>query len=82
MVGRLLGEDWDMPTLIRHTRGPHANRHIRAEAQRTIRRAKAAGRRVGVLSDELEQFNGRDTMERLDVLKEIGSIVDATIRIF
>lgn len=77
-VGRLLGEDWDMPTLIRRTRGSDANRHIRAEAQRTIRRAKAAGRRVGILSNELELFYGRDTMERLDILKEIDSIVDAT----
>ena len=77
-VGRLFGEDWDMPTLIRRTRGPDANRHIRTEAQRTIRRAKAAGRRVGILSNELELFYGRDTMERLEILKEIDSIVDAT----
>ncbi|WP_298256744.1 HAD-IA family hydrolase [Bradyrhizobium sp.] len=77
-VGRLFGEDWDMQTLIRRTRGPDANRHIRAEAERTIRRAKAAGRRVGILSNELELFYGRDTVEQLEILKEIDSIVDAT----
>lgn len=77
-VGQLFGEDWDMLTLIRRTRGPDANRHIREVAARTIRRAKAAGRRVGILSNELELFYGRDTLGRLDILKEIDSVVDAT----
>jgi len=77
-VGQLFREDWDMLTLIRRTRGPDANRHIRPEAIRTIRRAKAAGCRVGILSNELELFYGRDTMDRLDILKGIDSIVDAT----
>jgi putative hydrolase of the HAD superfamily len=77
-VGKLCGEDWDMLTLIRRTRGPDANHHIRPEAIRTIRRAKAAGKRVGILSNELELFYGRDTMDRLDILKEMDSLVDAT----
>jgi putative hydrolase of the HAD superfamily len=77
-VGRLVGEDWDMLTLIRRTRGPDANRHIRSEAVRTIRRARAAGRRIGILSNELELFYGRDTMDRLTILKEVDVIVDAT----
>jgi putative hydrolase of the HAD superfamily len=77
-VGRLCGENWDMLTLIRRTRGPDANRHIRPEAVRTIRRAKAAGKRIGILSNELELFYGRDTMDRLDILKEMHSLIDAT----
>jgi len=77
-VGRLFGEDWEMLTLIHRTRGADANRHIRPEAVQTIRRARAAGRRVGVLSNELELFYGSDTMDRLDILKELDSIVDGT----
>lgn len=77
-VGRCLGEDWDMLTLIRRTRGDDANRHVRPEAARVVRLAKAAGKRVGILSNELELFYGRDTMDRLDILKEIDSLVDAT----
>lgn len=77
-LGRRFGEDWDMLTLISRTRGADANRHIRPEAVQTIRRARAAGRRVGILSNELELFYGRDTLDRLDILKEIDSIVDAT----
>jgi putative hydrolase of the HAD superfamily len=57
-VGKLFGEDWEMLTLIQRTRGADANRHIRPEAIQTIRRAKVAGRRVGVLSNELELFYG------------------------
>lgn len=77
-VGALVGEKWDMLTLIRRSRGPDVNRHIRPEAHRTIRRAKMAGRSVGILSNELELFYGRDTLQQLDILKEIDSIVDAT----
>jgi putative hydrolase of the HAD superfamily len=77
-VGKLCGEDWDMLTLIRRTRGPDANRHVRPEAVRTIRRAKAAGKRVGILSNELELFYGRDTMDRLEILREMDSLIDAT----
>lgn len=77
-VGKLFGEDWEMLTLIQRTRGEDANRHIRPAAVQTIRRAKAAGRRVGVLSNELELFYGRDTMGRLAILKEIDAIVDGT----
>ena len=77
-TGGLFGEDWDMLTLIRRTRGPDPNRHIRPEAARTIRRAKTAGKRVGILSNELELFYGRDTMDRLDILKEMDSLIDAT----
>jgi putative hydrolase of the HAD superfamily len=77
-VGELFGEDWEMLTLIHRTRGKDANLHVRPEAVETIRRAKAAGRRVGVLSNELELFYGRDTMDQLDILKEIDSLVDAT----
>lgn len=77
-TGKRFGENWDMLTLVRRTRGPDANRHIRPEAIRTIRRAKDAGRRIGILSNELELFYGRDTMDQLDVLKDMHGIVDAT----
>jgi putative hydrolase of the HAD superfamily len=77
-VGRLLGEDWDMLTLIRRTLGDEPNRHVRPEAVATVRKAKAAGRRVGILSNELELFYGRDTMDRLPILREMDSLVDAT----
>ena len=77
-VGRLFGEDWDMLTLIRRTCPPDSNYDVRPEALRTIANAKAAGRRVGILTNELELFHGREAMDRLEVLKMMDSMVDAT----
>lgn len=77
-VGRLFGEDWDMLTLIRRTLGEAPDRHVRPEAVATVRKAKAAGFKVGILSNELELFYGRATMERLDILCLMDSLVDAT----
>jgi putative hydrolase of the HAD superfamily len=77
-VGRLKGERWDMATLIVRAGGPDPNAHVRPEALATVRRAKAAGLRVGVLSNELELFHGREEMETLDILQLMDAIVDAT----
>ena len=77
-TGRLLGEEWSMLDLIQRARGPDPNLHVRPEALATIRRARAAGIRVGILSNELELFYGREMMEALDVLRHIDAMVDAT----
>ena len=77
-VGRLFGEDWDTLTLLRRTHGPDPNRNVRPEAWSTVGKAKAAGLRVGILSNELELFYGRDTIERLDILKLMDCVIDAT----
>jgi len=77
-VGRLIGEDWDMLTLVRRTASDDPNAFVRSEALATVRRAKAAGLRVGVLSNELELFHGREDMEALEILRTMDSIVDAT----
>jgi putative hydrolase of the HAD superfamily len=51
---------------------------VRPEAWSTVRKAKAAGLRVGILSNELELFYGRETIERLDILKLMDCLIDAT----
>jgi putative hydrolase of the HAD superfamily len=78
-VGRLFGEDWDALTLFRRTHGPDPNLNVRPEAFGAVRKAKAAGMRVGVLSNELELFYGRETLEGLDILKLMDCVVDATL---
>ena len=77
-VGRLLGEDWDTLTLFRRTHGSNPNLNVRPEAFDIVRKAKAAGRRVGILSNELELFYGRETIDNLDVLKLMDCLIDAT----
>ena len=77
-TGRRIGEDWDMLAMIRRTMGDGPNAHIRPQARDFVFLAKAAGRRVGILSNELELFYGADTMARLDILKLMDGLVDAT----
>ncbi len=77
-VGRMIGRTLEVRDLIGATRGDDPNRAIRPEAVATIRKAKAAGCRVGVLSNELELFYGRETLSRLAVLADVDCIVDGS----
>jgi putative hydrolase of the HAD superfamily len=77
-TGELVGEDWDMLAMIQRTIGDDPNLHVRPELAALVQRAKAAGKRVGILSNELELFYGADTMAKLDILREMDSLVDAT----
>jgi putative hydrolase of the HAD superfamily len=77
-VGRLFGEDWDTLTLLRRTHGADPNANVRPEALACVHAAKAAGLKVGILSNELELFYGRETVARLDILKLMDGMVDAT----
>ncbi len=78
-VGRMLGHDaWTPLDFHRAIRGTDPNRIVREAARRTVRAARAAGLRVGVVSNELELFWGRDFMDRLDLLREVDVLVDAT----
>jgi putative hydrolase of the HAD superfamily len=77
-VGRLFGEDWDMLTLLARTHGPNPNLNVRPQAVSTVRKAKAAALRVGILSNELELFYGRESIDNLDILKLMDCLIDAT----
>jgi len=77
-VGRMLGEDWTMPMMTRYTAGDDPNSNIRKEAMATVDRAKRAGHKVGILSNELELFHGRAEMDALEILRMVDSLVDAT----
>ncbi len=77
-TGARIGEDWDMLAMIRRTMGDDPNLHVRPEARDFVYLVKAAGRRVGILSNELELFYGADTMSKLDILKLMDALVDAT----
>ena len=78
-VGRLVGEDWDrMETFVQRARATEVEAAIRPEAIDAIRRAKAAGCRLAVLSNELDLFYGADFRTRLPLLALFDVIVDAT----
>jgi len=78
-VGRMLGHAaWTPLDFIGAIRGDDPNRAVRECALRTVAQARAAGLRVGVVSNELELFWGRPFMDRLALLREIDVLVDAT----
>lgn len=78
-VGRLVGEDWhDMQTFVRRARGADVDAVIRPEAVAAVTRARAAGCRLAVLSNELDLFYGDDFRHRLPLLRGFHVIVDAS----
>ena len=78
-VGRLIGEEWTSPRMMM---APAPNDPIdsttRPEALTTVRAIRDAGRKVGVLSNELDLFNGPGFGAKLSILKLMHAIVDAT----
>lgn len=78
-LGEAVGErDWDVLTMQSRARPVDPNQSVRPAMQRLIRTARERGIRLAVLSNELELFNGKAFMSRIDVLKSFDAIVDGT----
>ncbi len=78
-VGRLVGENWtDMKTFVQRARGAEAELVLRPEARDAITRAKDAGLRLGILSNELDLFYGVEFRKRFPLIDLFDVIVDAT----
>jgi putative hydrolase of the HAD superfamily len=78
-VGRLVGEEWTDPRMLM---GPALKDPIdaatRPEALAAVQAIHDAGRKIGVLSNELDLFNGPGFGARLAIVKLMHVIVDAT----
>jgi len=78
-VGRLVGEEWtETRMLMQRSLGDDPVANIRPEAQATVNALCASGRRVGVLTNEMDLFNGAAFRARLPILAKMNTIVDAT----
>jgi putative hydrolase of the HAD superfamily len=78
-LGMAVGEsNWDVPTMLTRLRHTDPNHVVRPEIRRLVRCARDAGIRIGMLSNEFELFYGPGMLQRLDVLREMDAIVDAT----
>jgi putative hydrolase of the HAD superfamily len=78
-LGAAVGEPgWDTATLLARVRHTDPNRALRPALVRLVDAARARGLRVGVLSNELELFYGRDFLQRLTLLHTLDAVVDAT----
>ena len=78
-LGRACGEEgWDMFALLRRIRHTEPDAAVRPQMLELVRRAGRHGIRVGILSNELELFNGKQFKERLAVMREIAVLVDGS----
>lgn len=78
-VGRLVGEDWTrMEQFVQRARGADPAAVIRPEAIAAVDLAARAGKRLAILSNELDLFYGADFRHRLPLLERFELIVDAT----
>ena len=78
-VGKLVGETWtDMQAFVQRARGAEADLVLRPEARDAITRAKAAGLRLAILSNELDLFYGVEFRKRFPLIELFDVIVDAT----
>lgn len=78
-TGLLLGEDWtSFPQLISRVRGDEPLKVIRPEFLTAIQAAKAAGKRLAILSNELDLFYGEGFRAKLPFLADFELIVDAS----
>lgn len=78
-LGELVGESgWDVLTMLHRVRQTDPNAVVRPQVHRMIRAAHARGIKVGILTNELELFYGKEFLERMDVLSDMTVIVDAT----
>jgi len=78
-VGEAVGESgWDMATLLRRIRQVDPQSAVRPQMRRLIAVARGRGIRLGILSNELELFYGRDFLPRMCVLEYFDVVIDAT----
>jgi len=78
-VGNLLGEDWNhMFDFISRARGNNVEKIIRPEIIQMIKLVKSSGKKIAILSNELDLFFGKENRERLDFMKEFDVIWDGT----
>lgn len=78
-VGELLGEaGWVTADMLARVRHNDPNRTVRPTVARLMAATRRAGFKLGILSNELELFYGADFLARMDVLRDLDAVVDAT----
>lgn len=79
-LGRAVGAPgtWRMLDLLQRIRHGDPDVAVRPAALALVKAARAAGLRTGILTNELELFYGAAFLQRLEVLRHVDCMVDAT----
>ena len=75
-LGQILREEITIRRLVTDLRNFKPS--VRPEAETLIQQARAQGRRVGLLTNELELFHGPEVYDAFEILGSFDAIVDAT----
>ncbi|MBR0725542.1 HAD-IA family hydrolase [Bradyrhizobium manausense] len=77
-ISSLFGERWEMSDFVRRARGDNPISTMRPEAVKAIDAAVAAGKRLAILSNELDLFYGTGFTSRFPLLSDFEVVIDAT----
>jgi len=77
-VSDLFGEQWAMSDFVRRARGDDPDSAMRPEAVKAIKLAASAGKRLAILSNELDLFYGKGFTRRFPLLGDFEVVIDAT----
>lgn len=77
-VGELVGKSWAPVDFLKAAMAEDINDDIRPEIKQLVQSAKNRGAKVGILSNELELFYGKEATASIEILREFNAIVDAT----
>lgn len=78
-LGAAVGEPhWDTRTMLARVRHTDPNHTVRPRVAKLIAASRAAGLRVGILSNELELFYGTKFLSGMAVLRDLDAVIDAT----
>jgi putative hydrolase of the HAD superfamily len=78
-MGEAVGESgWDMAAMLRRMNAARPQDVVRPEMRALLSGARARGLRLGILSNEMELFYGRELIERMQILPAFDVVVDAS----
>ena len=69
----------DVQGLMRHFYEPSGDHLVRPEMAKLIARHRAAGRTVGVLTNDMNAFHGPEWKEGISVIRQFDFIVDGSV---
>lgn len=77
-LGRAVGETWDTRALMTRLYDAPQPEWMRSTAVDFMREVRAAGRRLGALSNDMVDFHGREWVEGQDWLRLFDVVVDGS----
>ncbi len=69
----------DTKAFMRHLYDPPGPHLLRMEMMELIAKAKTAGRKVGILTNDLQAFHGREWMDAFPLFDDVDVVVDGSV---